>query len=207
LVRIKKAIIAIERFIVYRILHADDTPHRLALGIALGIFVGSTPTIGLQMIIVLLLASLFHANKVVGLPIVWFTNPFTIMPIYYVNYLIGKWILRLFGVASSKSFEQIRSALHSLNEAKTHFFEWYFWKNLAFAVIDISVELWVGCLAVGIVGGLVFYALSYYGIVWYRAHSPRSRRRKRMLDYRKALKAQTEPTAEEIDQQTDLLPK
>ena len=54
MIPIRKIIRQIEHFIVYRILHADDTPHRLALGIALGVFVAWTPTVGLQMVLVLL---------------------------------------------------------------------------------------------------------------------------------------------------------
>ena len=42
MIAIRNIIRQIEHFVVYRILHAHDTPHRLALGIALGIFVAWT---------------------------------------------------------------------------------------------------------------------------------------------------------------------
>ena len=70
------------RFIVHRVLHADDTPHRIALGVAAGLFIGLTPTVGFQMVLAVALAAALRANKVVCIPMVWITNPFTIIPIY-----------------------------------------------------------------------------------------------------------------------------
>ena len=52
---IKYAIQTAERFFIYRVLHVDDTPHRIALGVAVGIFVAWTPTVGLHMILTVLL--------------------------------------------------------------------------------------------------------------------------------------------------------
>ena len=72
-------------FIVHKVLRLDDTPHRIALGVAIGFFVTWTPTIGIQMILVVALATLLKANKLVGVPFVWISNPFTIVPIYGPN--------------------------------------------------------------------------------------------------------------------------
>ncbi len=92
---IKYAIQTAERFFIYRVLHVDDTPHRIALGVAVGIFVAWTPTFGLQMILTVLLATLLRGNKLVGLPFVWISNPVTAWPIYFkMNYPLGKAILR-----------------------------------------------------------------------------------------------------------------
>ena len=45
----------------------DDTPHSIALGTAIGLFIAWTPTVGIHMILVVALALLFRANKVAGL--------------------------------------------------------------------------------------------------------------------------------------------
>ena len=82
-------------FAVHRILHTDDKPSRIALGVAIGMFIAWLPLIGLQMLLVLGLTFIFRANKVVGLPIVWISNPFTLGPIYYPSYLLGSVMLRL----------------------------------------------------------------------------------------------------------------
>ena len=84
---IKASVNLIKKFVIHKILHIDDTPHRLALGVALGVFIGWTPTIGFQSALVILMALIFKANKVVGLPFVWISNPFTLIPIYWPNYI------------------------------------------------------------------------------------------------------------------------
>ena len=101
----------VEHFVIYRVLHADDTPHRLALGIALGMFVGWTPTVGLQMLLVVLLAPSFRVNPIVGIPIVWVSNPFTIVPIYFSNYWFGHLVLNLFSDRPVLSYAQVTERL------------------------------------------------------------------------------------------------
>lgn len=81
------------RFVVRHLLHADDPPHRLAMGVAIGLFWTFTPFLGAQMLLVVACAWLFRANKVVGLPLVWISNPATFVPIFYPCYCIGRWML------------------------------------------------------------------------------------------------------------------
>ena len=82
-------------FVVHHILHTDDTPSRIARGVAIGVFMAWLPLLALQMLLVLALSFIFRANKVVGLPVVWISNPFTLGPIYYPSYLLGSAMLRL----------------------------------------------------------------------------------------------------------------
>ena len=83
----------LKNFFVHRVLHVDDTPHRIALGVAIGVFVAWTPTIGFQMPLTVALAWLLGANKLFSVPFVWISNPLTFVPIYMPNYLVGRWIL------------------------------------------------------------------------------------------------------------------
>ena len=87
--KLRAAIKSVKDFCILRILHADDPPHRLALGIAIGMFVTFTPLIGFQMLISVFLAWLLRANKLVGVPLVWISNPVTFVPIYYPCYWLG----------------------------------------------------------------------------------------------------------------------
>lgn len=145
------------RFFIYRVLHVDDTPHRIALGVALGIFVTWTPTIGLQMGLVVLLAWLCRANKLVGLPFVWISNPATAGFIYYPNYLIGKWIL-----GSDTHAPNFWSAMtfsgNIIEKIQTWWAETY----------KVFGPLWIGSLIVGLILGIISYALIYYTIIEYR---------------------------------------
>ena len=177
----KKTFWQIERFVVYRVLHANDTPHRLALGIALGLFISWTPTIGLQMVLVLLAASVFKAKRIVGLPIVWISNPLTAVPIYYMNYAFGRFLIGLFGDRPMQSYEQVESAFSQLYNNWGRFYEIQFWKMLSGALVDMSLEIWVGSVIIGVVLGLIGYIVSYKVIVWYRLHSPLFRLRRLRL--------------------------
>src|SRR5688572_15336246 len=80
---------ATRRFVLHHVLHADDPPERLARGAAVGMFAAILPIFGFQSAAVILFAWLLRANKVVGLPLVWISNPVTFVPIYYPAYVIG----------------------------------------------------------------------------------------------------------------------
>ena len=171
---IRKTIGRIEKFVVYRILHVDDTPHRLALGLALGIFVAWTPTIGLQMILVLLLAPLIRANGRVGVPMVWVSNPLTAALIYYPNYLIGRFLLSMFIERPTPvySFQRIQDRLEEVRQLG-HFFSIEFWQKIGQLILNVGVvDLIVGSIVAGLIFGLVMYIVSYKFIVWYRTHNP-----------------------------------
>jgi len=174
MISIRQIIRQIERFIIFRILHANDTPHRLALGIALGFFIAWTPTIGFQMVLVLLLAPLIGGNGRVALPIVWITNPLTMLPIYWSNYWIGYKLLTLVIPRESRSFESIKQVILDIYNLPSSIGQ-DFWPRLGHQIVQIatlSFELWLGSIIIGSVLGVISYFISYKVIVWYRAHSP-----------------------------------
>ena len=75
---------AYERFLKIR-----GSPREIALGFALGLFVGMTPTIGFQMPIAVFFAALFKWNKISAAVAVWITNPLTAPFIYSFSYFVG----------------------------------------------------------------------------------------------------------------------
>jgi uncharacterized protein (DUF2062 family) len=81
------------RRLIRRLLALDDTPHSIALGTTIGMFVGMTPTVGIQMIVILAIAAvtrpLFHFNRVAGLIAVYISNPLTMLPMYAAFYYVG----------------------------------------------------------------------------------------------------------------------
>lgn len=72
-----------------RFLKIRGTPREIALGFALGLFVGMSPTLGFQMAIAVFLAALFQWNKISAAVGVWISNPVTVPVIYPVTYLLG----------------------------------------------------------------------------------------------------------------------
>lgn len=149
----------LKRFFIYRVLHVDDTPHRIALGLAVGIFITWTPTIGFQMILTVALAALLRANKAVGVPFVWISNPFTLLPIYGPNYLVGCWLLRqkaldLDFLTAARTTGGWLARVQAWWDATWH----VFW------------PLWLGSAVVGLVLGALSYFGTRYAVVRYREH-------------------------------------
>ena len=151
----------LERFFVYRVLSLDDTPHRIALGVAIGMFVTWTPTIGFQMALTVALCVLLRANKLVGVPFVWISNPLTIVPIYVPSYYLGCWLLGRSTDGVSKIQEAVDWGTDGWSHKVSHFFS---------TVWSIFLELWVGSLLFAAVIGALSYVIIYYLVIFYRKH-------------------------------------
>ena len=145
-------------FVYHNVLHADDPPHPLALGIAIGVFVTFSPTVGFQMAIVVFLAWLFSANKVVGVPIVWITNPITIVPVFYTCYRVGRLMLQRPSVGFAWWAQ--------LSHPPAGWLEGIEFYSQRFALI--AAPLWLGSVVIGFLLGVASYYLSSYAIYGYR---------------------------------------
>ena len=159
-----------KRFFIYRVLHVDDTPHRIALGVAVGIFITWTPTMGLQMALTVLLAAILRANKLVGVPFVWISNPVTMIPIYkWCNYNVGRFILGdeypppdfagVFQAPGSWWLEVWANRVKAFWEGTWHAFG----------------PLWLGSVVIGLLLGVASYFAVYYAVLSYREHRDRRR--------------------------------
>ena len=78
-----------------RFLRIRGRPREIALGFALGLFIGMTPSMGIQTAIAILLAALFKWNKFSAAIGAWITNPLTAPFIYSFNHLIGARLLEI----------------------------------------------------------------------------------------------------------------
>jgi len=166
------------RFIKFKILHLNDSPHRIALGIAIGILVAWSPTIGIQTVIALALAFLLRANKFLAVTFVWISNPLTLIPIYYPNYLVGSVVISFFRPTDTLSVHQLAAKIEpflSLSRLYTNLFSAEFWHNIAEFAVKLGLELFVGGLIVGTILALTAYFVTYNTVIWYRAKHPHKR--------------------------------
>ena len=159
-----------QRFLAQKVLHTNDTPHTIALGASLAMFVTFLPLVGLHTVISVSLAALFRANKAICLPIVWITNPFTMLPIYGACLGLGHWLLPNNG-------ENDTAVLAKLEQADpASIWDPAFWSGLLQTLTDLGGALWLGCTVVATVAAIVCYFLTRWGVSNYR-----ERRRLRML--------------------------
>lgn len=81
------------KLFLLRILRIKAKPDEIAKGFALGVFIGMTPTIGLQTPIAIFLALLLGQDKIAAALAVWISNPITAPFIYIAEYKTGRFIL------------------------------------------------------------------------------------------------------------------
>lgn len=74
-------------------LSVQTSLHSVSLGVSLGLFVGLTPTVGIQMLVVIVIGTLIKANRIVAVAWVWISNPVTMIPMYYGYYWLGTQVL------------------------------------------------------------------------------------------------------------------
>lgn len=60
----------------------------------IGVFSSLVP-IPMQMVLAAMLAIRFRCNLPLSVVLVWFTNPLTMVPVFYFTHRIGAWILRM----------------------------------------------------------------------------------------------------------------
>ncbi|MCC6346016.1 MAG: DUF2062 domain-containing protein [Nitrospirales bacterium] len=67
----------------------QDSPRKIALSFAVGIFLGMSPLLGLHTVLGIAAAWLFKLNKFVTILGVYITNPWTIVPLYTFSTWLG----------------------------------------------------------------------------------------------------------------------
>ena len=164
------------RLLTHNILHADDTPHSLALGVAIATFVGFLPIMGIQTIVAVAIAALFRANKAVCVPIVWISNPLTAVPIYGGCLALGHFVLGLGTSEATVALTQLAPP-----EQTASWLEVAFWSNLFSHMMGMGEELWVGCGIVAVVAALLSYPAARWTVSAYREHRRRRILRRNLL--------------------------
>jgi hypothetical protein len=130
-----------------QVIGVKDSPRKIALSFGIGIFLGMSPLLGLHTLLGILAAWVFRLNKFVTLVGVYVTNPWTIVPIFtFATWLGG----RLLG---------LEHILPDIN-----------WRDMGISELMRDLEpilppFIVGSVFLGLVCGVIGYALIYYAIV------------------------------------------
>ena len=171
----QRARVRVLRFIKYRILHVDDSPHSIALGMALGILVAYMPPFGFHIALVMLLSFVFRANKFVSLISVSICNPFTYVIIFYPNYRVGGALLGMFGFSRSVELEdamQTFSQSLSFSHFITNFYKLEFWSSLGSFLAQIGWEMFIGGLVIGGILAVAGYVITKKAVILHRIRHP-----------------------------------
>ena len=132
------------------IFYVKDTPRRIALAFAIGVFMGISPFLGFHTIGAFFLAWLFGLNRLVAVVGVYLNNPWTMVPIYTFCTWVGA---KLIGM---------KQLLPDID-----------WKNITFMdMIDklahLILPFFVGTITVGIVAAITSYFIIQIMVTRYK---------------------------------------
>jgi uncharacterized protein (DUF2062 family) len=129
-------------------------PSVLARGVAVGTFIGVTPTIPFHVILALFFSFLFRGSKVAAVLATFVvSNPVTLLPQYYLSWQIGNWLL-----PGKHSWEDLSELIDLvINGAR--------FNEILAAFSHVSINslsvLIGGGIVLAIPFAVVFYCLSY----------------------------------------------
>ncbi len=103
------------RYYYLRFIRLRGEPHELALGMAFGVFTGMMPIIPFQIAAAVALSLLFKGSKITAALGTWISNPLNWYFLYYANYKLGAFILRI--PDQDQMFSSVMAAIKSGEES------------------------------------------------------------------------------------------
>lgn len=161
-------------YIWHRAKRISASPHKIALGFAIGAFVSFTPFIGLHFVLAGLLAWLLRGSILASALGTAVGNPISFPLIWWGTYNVGGWLL-----GYEHRSEIVIDLPHGFWLMLVRDFGG-FWKQFWEVLGPIIVPMMVGALPLGAVVGLVVYFLVRPAVASYQ------RRRQALLNRRAA---------------------
>ncbi|MDR1518855.1 MAG: DUF2062 domain-containing protein [Planctomycetota bacterium] len=174
------------KFLLRELGRATGTAHQIALGVAIGFFVGWLPIIGIQMVVAIIICQIVHANKIVPIFPIWLTNPATAVPIYSFNYWVG-W--KLLGGPPLSQLAHVIMKMFSVPAADPevgYFANWWICVRQVFRELismgwEMQLPLWLGCAIVGTALAVPSYFLVFRAVDSFRHAVSRKRSLRELL--------------------------
>jgi len=148
----------------HRIKRIPDTPHRIALGIACGVFIGFSPFFGIHMLAAIGIAYLIGANPLAAAIGTWMNNPVTFPFIVAGALNLGRILTgrdRFRGPADSIAAD-FEKAMHSIWGIMRGWFghgNHFQHEGMRPFFFDVFLPYVVGAAALGLVAGSIMYVI------------------------------------------------
>ena len=148
-IRVRRAVLSgVARF--RGALHLDDSPWRLALSLAVGVFISFTPFYGLQTLLAIGVAVAVRLNRAATVTGTWLNLPW-FAPVVYAGALrLGTLVVPDPAGVRGAWLERFLSQPGSLS-----------WRDLPVLLDHISLPLFVGTSVLGGAAGIVTYVVSF----------------------------------------------
>lgn len=143
------------RYYYLKFLRLQGDPLVIARGVAVGVFIGITPTIPFHTILILGFCLLLRGSKVAGiLASMLVSNPITFFIQYYLSWLVGTFIFP--GLLSWDRLQEVMNVLSSGGSGFSAF------KSSLSAISSLGFDAITVLVVGGSILALPFTALSYY---------------------------------------------
>ena len=145
---------------VMAVLHLDDAPWKIALGLAVGVFISCTPFYGLHTVIAIVAAVLLRLNKASTITGTWFNLPWVAPFLYSFSLKVGEFILsggRGLPAMGGKGLGELAAMIRPLLSLDKLTEGFLVSSKLLFTA---SVPLLVGTTVVGLVASVVAYFIA-----------------------------------------------
>ena len=140
------------------LLHLDDPPRRLAVALAVGVFISCTPFWGLQTVLSIVVATIFRLNRAATITGTWLNLPWFAPFVYGMAIKIGLLVAPGLREADAASLDTLLANPSALS-----------WTTVWSWVRGSSLPLLVGSTIVGGVAATVTYVIAFTAIVRERA--------------------------------------
>lgn len=187
-------------YLLYRLRRLPDPPHKIARGVAVGVFACFTPFFGGHIILAMIMAFVLQGNILAAILATFFGNPITFPIIALVSVELGSWMLGLPGdlslpqVVGSFSYATVEVWK---NVSAIFTAEVVHWERLGWFFHRIFMPYLVGGIVPGIITGTVAYSLSHRLISVYQ--KSRIKRLKKRYQKRRLAEAARADAASRID--------
>jgi uncharacterized protein (DUF2062 family) len=187
-------------YLVHRLRRLPDSPHKISLGIACGVFTSFSPFFGLHIIVAMGLAWILRGNVLASAIGTFFGNPITFPFIAYISLEVGRWLT---GAGGTSDFGVIARSFANAAEGVWLTTKSFFgygpssWDRLAAFFYDLFLPYLIGGIIPGLIGGVLAYYLSRPLVRAYQ-----TRRREKKLK-RIAARTAAKQRIANVNQQTD----
>lgn len=150
-------------YVMHRLRRLPDPPHKIARGVAAGVFVCYTPLFGFHFGLAAALSFLMQGNIIASLLATFFGNPLTFPLIATVSLECGYWML---GLDGGLQFPQVARAFSQASIELWHNFRAIFtpevtdWHRMHGFFDRVFLPYLVGGIVPGVVSGVVAYLLT-----------------------------------------------
>lgn len=158
-------------YVVHRLRRLPDPPHKIARGVAAGVFVSFTPFFGFHFLFAALIALMMQGNILAALLATFFGNPITFPFIAALSLEFGNWMLDMpdsvplqnvfleFSRASAELWHNA-TALFTAEEAHWGSLRHFFWR--------VAWPYAVGGIVPGTIAGVIAYLLTLPAVTAYQ---------------------------------------